>query len=1046
MISKNLKQILAKTTSVFVFVSVMATGMPKPANALAEENKSVIYSEKENAGIVLDRSEAVIVIESTLKLTANVLGGGSVNKEIVWTSSNEKVATVDESGNVTAIGIGEAIITAKTKIGEYSASCNIRVRDKYNIISNSDFELGTSGWSGTRGANISIDSNDSITGDNCLYISKRKETGAGPIQEVTGKMKKGETYDISFYVKYETGPEVKNFNATMEMPNFKYQVLITGEAKKGEWSKVQGKYTITDDLSQYSFVNIFIETPWKAVQDPGEDLMDFKVDNIQILSGEVVAPVVKINNIDNGSVYNRRKVVPDIYVDDKDAVVTMKLNGENYDGSPITTPGNYELVVTADNGKVVSNSVTFKITSEYPEYSNPELGNPIVTYRYAADPAVMTYNGRFYIYTSADSQYGGNDFNDLDVTVCLSSDDMVNWKYEGDVFRAKKDSTWASMAWAPAAIERDGKFYLYFANGGGGIGVAVSDSPTGPFVDEIGKPLIKSDASLNTNVPWIFDPAAFIDDDGQAYLYFGGYPSNEGEPCNARVIKLKENMVETEGKAVTIEIPEFFEALWMNKIGDKYYLSYASSYATTTSRIDYMVSDNPMSGFEYKYGIENRTILDNPPDNNGGNNHASITEFEGKWYIIYHSRTLSNANAVGGESRRSVAIDYLEFNEDGSIKKVTPTIKGVNQIKGFDPYRDGNRSVMSRQFGLKIEEGNDRQKYVSASDDSWLQVKEVDFSQGISKFEAMLASSESGGKIELRIDSLDGTVIGTLNVDKTDGWEDWKKQSIEVSNIKGTHDLYMVFSGESEHSFNLADWKFIKASVDDIPAIGINKVPTITAEDITLTIGDEFDPLKNVIAIDAEDGDITDKIEIIENTVNIEKVGEYKIVYKVVDSDGASATKSIVVNVVAKVEEEQEVINVSGVSFEKKELTMKVDEVLKLKVKVNPENATNKNVTWSSSNEKIVKVDKDGKITALSEGNVVITVKTKDGEFTDNCIVNVNKKDVKPDNNKNPNSKNDKNESLPQTGNENYLLALVFGALSIIVGKFTLIKNKKTTK
>ena len=861
-------------------------------------------------------------------------------------------------------------------------------------------------------------------------------------------MKKGQTYDISFYVKYETGPDTKDFNTTMEMPNFKYQVLITGQAKKGEWSKVEGKYTVTEDLSQYSFVNIFIETPWKAVQDPVEDLMDFKVDNVKILSGEVVAPVVKINNIDNGSIYNRRKVVPDIYVDDKEAVISMKLNGESYDGSPITTPGNYELVVTADNGKVVSKSVTFKISSDYPQYANPEAGNPIVTYRYTADPAVMTYNGRFYIYTSADSQYGGNDFNDLDVTVCLSSDDMVNWKYEGDVFRAKKDTTWASMAWAPAAIERDGKFYLYFANGGGGIGVAVSDSPTGPFVDEIGKPLIKSDASLNTNVPWIFDPAAFIDDDGQAYLYFGGSPSKEGEACNARVIKLKDNMVETDGKAITIEIPEFFEALWMNKVGDKYYLSYASSYATTTSRIDYMVSDDPMTGFEYKYGIKNRTILNNPPDNNGGNNHASITEFEGKWYIIYHSRTLAKANGVDGTSRRSVAIDSLEFNEDGSIKKVTPTIKGVSQIKGFDPYRDGNRSVMSRQFGLKLGEGNDRQKYVLASDDSWLQVKGVNFSQGTSQFEAMLASSEVGGKIELRIDSLDGKVIGTLDVDRTEGWEDWKKQSIEVSNIKGTHDLYMVFSGESEHSFNLADWKFVKSSVENIPSTEINKVPTIVAKDIILNVGNKFDPLNEVTASDEEDGDITDKIEIVENTVNVEKVGEYKVVYKVVDSKGASITKSIVVNIIAKEEEQeeqdkQEVINVSGVSFYKKELRMRSGETLELKVMVKPENATNKNVIWSSSDEKIAKIDENGKVIALSEGKVTIIVKSKDGEFTDSCIITINEKDSKPDNN---NNQNNPNESLPQTGNENYILALVFGALSIIVGKFTLIKNKKINK
>lgn len=1042
MISKRLKSILAKTMSIFMFCSLMSISVDRPVKVLAKENGSITYLEKVPTGVSLDKSEAVVVVENTINLIVNVLPVDSTNKDVVWSSSNEAIAKVDENGKVSGISIGEATITATTKVGGYSTSCKVKVREKYNLISNGDFELGTNGWTGTRAANISINDNDSFTGKNSLYVSKRKETGAGPIQAVTGKMKIGETYDISFYVKYENGPDVKKFNATMEMPNFKYQVLVTGEAKKGEWSKVEGKYTVTEDLSQYSFVNIFIETPWKSVQDPIEDLMDFRVDDIKVLSREVAAPVITINNIDNGSIYNRRSVTPNIYVDDKDAIVKMKLNGQDYDGSPISTPGNYDLVVTADNGKTASKSVAFKITNEYPQYAKTTLNNPIVTYRYTADPAVMTYNGRFYIYTSSDSQYGGNDFNDLDVTVCLSSDDMVNWKYEGDVFRAKKDTTWASMAWAPAAIERDGKFYLYFANGGGGIGVAVSDSPTGPFVDAIGKPLIKSDANLNTNVPWIFDPAAFIDDDGQAYLYFGGSPSKEGEPCNARVIKLKDNMVETEGKAVTIEIPEFFEALWMNKIGDKYYLSYSSSYATTTARIDYMVSDNPMSGFEYKYGIKNRTILDNPPDNNGGNNHASITEFEGKWYIIYHSRTLAKANGVSGDSRRSVAIDCLEFNEDGSIKKVIPTTKGVSQIKGFNPYRDGNRSVMSRQFGVKLEEANDRQKYVSVGDDSWLQVKGVDFSEGTSEFEAMLASSEEGGKIELRIDSLDGEVIGTLNVNKTDGWEEWKKQVVEVSNVKGTHDLYMVFSGESDHSFNLAEWKFIKSSNEEEPPIELNNKPVITANDITLNIGDSFNPLKDVTANDEEDGDITNKIEIIENTVDTTKIGEYSVVYKVVDSKGEEVTKSITVSVVSNDQEEE--IKISGISFEKKQISMYINDTLELNVKISPENATNKDLIWSSSNEKMAKVDKDGKVIALSEGTVVITVKTKDGKFTDTCSITINKKDINPDNDKN--NTNNINESLPQTGGENYLLLLIFGVLSIFVGKLILIKNKILNK
>ena len=187
---------------------------------------------------------------------------------------------------------------------------------------------------------------------------------------------------------------------------------------------------------------------------------------------------------------------------------------------------------------------------------------PIASHRYLADPTALVHEGRVYLYCSNDNENtveGGYIMKSL---VCVSSIDLKNWTDHGVVFRVPADAGWASFAWAPATIARNGKFYLYFGNRASGIGVASSTSPTGPFTDAKGSSLIDSSTPgvLPATNMWIFDPAVFIDDDGQAYLYFGGNGVN-----NARVIKLNTDMISTSGSAVTIPTPNFFEAAWMHK-------------------------------------------------------------------------------------------------------------------------------------------------------------------------------------------------------------------------------------------------------------------------------------------------------------------------------------------------------------------------------------------------------------------------------------------------------------------------------------------------
>jgi hypothetical protein len=302
--------------------------------------------------------------------------------------------------------------------------------------------------------------------------------------------------------------------------------------------------------------------------------------------------------------------------------------------------------------------VAFLFVAAFSSYAD----NPIVTHVYTADPAGFVANGRLYVICSHD-QAGATDYNQLVDYYLFSSTDLVTWQDHGIVFDARRDTNWANLAYAPDMAVRNGKYYLYFPDGGSSIGVAVANSPEGPFTDPIGRSLVNKNMP-NCNVEWCFDPGIFVDDDGTAYLYFGG-----GGPGNARVIKLNSDMTSVSGTAVTIDAPNFFEAAYMHKRNGIYYFSYSTN-SSAGMRIDYMTSSNPMSGLQHR-----GTILDNPWDNLGNNNHHSIVEYQGQWYIFYHNRTLSNS-----VYQRSVCLDYLYYNSDGTIQRVNATREGVDPI------------------------------------------------------------------------------------------------------------------------------------------------------------------------------------------------------------------------------------------------------------------------------------------------------------------------------------------------------------------------------
>ncbi|MFT3867605.1 MAG: glycoside hydrolase family 43 protein [Nibricoccus sp.] len=292
--------------------------------------------------------------------------------------------------------------------------------------------------------------------------------------------------------------------------------------------------------------------------------------------------------------------------------------------------------------------------------ANPAIVDPLT-----ADPAALVHKGTVYLYTGhdeADEKHHGYVMNKW---LCFSSTDMVNWKQHPSPL-AFSDFTWAlKNAWAGQVIERDGKFFWYVPMEhktihGFAIGVAVSDSPTGPFKDAKGSALITNDMTTDVKISWDdIDPSVFIDDDGQAYLFWGN------QRC--RYIKLKKNMIETEGPIVTVDLPKFTEAPWVHKRGNLYYLSYAYDWPEKTA---YATAEKITGPWIFRGVIQELA-------GNCNTNHQSIIEYKGRSYFIYHN----GGTPQGGSFRRSVCIDYLNYNPDGTIQHIIPTSEGVAPAK-----------------------------------------------------------------------------------------------------------------------------------------------------------------------------------------------------------------------------------------------------------------------------------------------------------------------------------------------------------------------------
>jgi len=423
--------------------------------------------------------------------------------------------------------------------------------------------------------------------------------------------------------------------------------------------------------------------------------------------------------------------------------------------------------------------------------------NPVVQTRYTADPAPMVYKDTVYLITSHDED-DARGFHMLD-WLCYTTKDMVNWTDRG-VIASLANFKWAVQAndaWAPQCVERDGKFYLYVPISAQGwpknvIAVAVADNPLGPYTDPLGKPLIDKGNGY-------IDPTAFVDDDGQAYLYFGN--------PNAWYVKLNKDMISYSGEVVKTEGKprNYQEGPWFYKRNGHYYLAYASTCCP--EGIGYAMSSSPTGPWEFKGQIVDPSKLSD-------GNHPGIIDFMGKSYVFGFNYTLNWEISDVKRERRSVCAAEMTYNEDGTIQKVPWWNKeGVAQVGAFNPYEQVEAATICYEKGVKTlpRGGDKRGVYVSATENgAWIKIKGVDFGEKATNFIASVAAESGGSSLVLRLDSETGIPVGTLKVKSTGGADKWETQNCKITGARGVHDLYLKFFGAGAPVLNIDWWKFEK--------------------------------------------------------------------------------------------------------------------------------------------------------------------------------------------------------------------------------------------
>ena len=589
---------------------------------------------------------------------------------------------------------------------------------------------------------------------------------------------------FSHYAKYATGKTrinaTKNGFAAIPQPNgqtINYDKLIGGSSY------------ISDDGNT---ITVFVLNPQSVAV------------TFTVICNPFVAN--KVSAVVTGESVNAKKIdVTDEYnVSTKRLVTTLQ-------------PGMFYTFVFEKEGKPEEIVPTSPKTAGY--------GNPINPYQYLADPTAIEYDGRLYVYGTCDQQQFdvtkglvANNYSKITSLVCMSTKDMSNWTNHGTI-DVKAIAPWISRAWAPSIISRkenDGltHFYMYFTNGGGGIGVLTSTSPVGPWRDPLGKALIDGNTQGIGKISSIIDPGAAINPNtGEAYLTFGGGDiQSSGSalfPGNARIVKLSDDLISFSSSDIAeISAPCQFEANELNYIGNQWvysyctrwtiasdWSSYSSSAAPTPCSIVWMSSKTPLAN-NWVYKGE---IMPNP-GNLGypyGNNHSHMQVFGSKYYMLYHTQWLEHQNGYDG-GYRNVQVNNMSVRVVKNIPSIqalsseTATIDGVSQLTGIrvNPYEEQQAEMMNNGAGVTIEAtdtpGN---TIVNLPKGAWTSVYGFNFSLGDGKAKSVILNVAGEGSVEIRKEQ-DGGTIATIEVAGCDFEEIVNELTDELTGI--VNNIYFV--------------------------------------------------------------------------------------------------------------------------------------------------------------------------------------------------------------------------------------------------------------
>ena len=449
--------------------------------------------------------------------------------------------------------------------------------------------------------------------------------------------------------------------------------------------------------------------------------------------------------------------------------------------------------------------------------------NPIIRDQYTADPTARVFDGKVWLYASHDiispveperRWFCMADYH------CFSSEDLVHWTDHG-VILDQKDVPWGNpegySMWAPDCVERGGKYYFYFPNApregrGFAVGVAVADRPDGPFTPQ------------EKSIQGVFgiDPCCLLASDGNAYLYWSGMGFSGA--------KLKENMTELDGTPVRLDTPlpagGLKEGPFVFEREGKFYLTYPWVQDRTESLV-YAMADSPLGPFEYKGKIMEKSLSE------CWTNHHSFVEYQGQWYLFYHH----NDYSPDFDKNRSVRIDKVRFNPDGTIEQVTPTYRGV----GVTPASD--RIQMDRYSGIyHVAAGIDFLDPARPFDGwfvrlgrpgTWVRYDEIDF--GETSPEAVTFRYRAPENAEVSAPLSDEESLGTFLLPAS---EDWTEVTLPVTGtatglrnlkllvLRGSADIdWVSFGPASAPSGNVFADSSTHLEKYLVPAAGPSAVP-----------------------------------------------------------------------------------------------------------------------------------------------------------------------------------------------------------------------------